>query len=196
MAPVCRFSHGSQQLHYTNPPSSLSTLKTEIKKERLKLGLCASLLVPSSIDGWVSCNEVVPKQGPLQLNPIIPSLFLNSIYPGGGKFVPPWFLRVLGGCGFNFWWQPHILLRLTPDKRIYNFRIPRTTPTHGLKKWLFEGSVVRKGPPLWKWSKIDQLFIFLAKLWIFLEPTVLHPLPHSKWGIVKKNGVGGVHLHG
>ena len=53
MAPVCRFSHGSQQLHYTNPPSSLSTLKTEIKKERLKLGLCASLLVPSSIDGWV-----------------------------------------------------------------------------------------------------------------------------------------------
>ena len=73
------------------------------------------------------------------LNPIIPSLFLNSIYPGGGKFAPPWFLRVLGGCGFNFWWQPHILLRLTPDKRIYNFRIPRTTPTHGLKKWLFEG---------------------------------------------------------
>ena len=70
MAPVCRFSHGSQQLHYTNPPSSLSTLKTEIKKERLKLGLCASLLVPSSIDGWVSCNEVVPKQGPLQLNNI------------------------------------------------------------------------------------------------------------------------------
>ena len=36
-------------------------------------------------------------------NPIIPSLFLNSIYPGGGKFAPPWFLRVLGGCGFNFW---------------------------------------------------------------------------------------------
>ena len=53
------------------------------------------------------------------------------------------------------------------------------------------GSVVRKGPPLWKWrknfTKIDQLFIFLAKLWIFLESTVLHPLPHSKWGIVKKN---------
>ena len=64
------FPMAVQQLHYTNPPSSLSTLKTEIKKERLKLGLCASLLVPSSIDGWVSCNEVVPKQGPLQLNNI------------------------------------------------------------------------------------------------------------------------------
>ena len=36
-------------------------------------------------------------------NPIIPSLFLNLIFPGGGKFAPPWFLRVLGGCGFNFW---------------------------------------------------------------------------------------------
>ena len=24
----------------------------------------------------------------LQINPIIPSLFLNSIYPGGGKFAP------------------------------------------------------------------------------------------------------------
>ena len=58
---------------------------------------------------------------------------------GGAHCAPPWFLRVLGGCGFNFWWQPHILLRLTPDKRIYNFRIPRTPPTHGLKKWLFEG---------------------------------------------------------
>ena len=75
-----------------------------------------------------------------------------------------------------------------PDKRIYNFQIPRTTPTNGLKKWLFHGLCeVRKGPPLWKWSKIDQLFIFLAKWWIFLEPKVLHPLPHSKWGIVKKN---------
>ena len=110
--------------------------------------------------------------------------------------APPWFLRVLGGCGFKFWWQPHILLRLTPDKRIYNFWIPRTTPTHGLKKWLFDGVCeVRKGPPLWKWSKIDQLFIFLAKWWIFLEPKVLHPLPHSKWGIVKKNWRVYMHIH-
>ena len=38
------------------------------------------------------------------VNPIIPSLFLNSIYPGGGQICPPpLFLRVLGGCGFNFW---------------------------------------------------------------------------------------------
>ena len=27
----------------------------------------------------------------------------------------------------------------TPDKRIYNFQIPRTTPNNGLKKWLFQG---------------------------------------------------------
>ena len=115
---------------------------------------------------------------------------------GGAHCAPPWFLRVLGGCGFKFWWQPHILLRLTPDKRIYNFWIPRTTPTHGLKKWLFDGVCeVRKGPPLWKWSKIDQLFIFLAKWWIFLEPKVLHPLPHSKWGIVKKNWRVYMHIH-
>ena len=57
---------------------------------------------------------------------------------GGGRSAPPRFLRVLGGFGFKFLLQPHILLILTPDKRIYNFRIPRTTPTHGLKKWLFE----------------------------------------------------------
>ena len=29
----------------------------------------------------------IPK---MYLNPIIPSLFLNSIYPGGGKFAPPY----------------------------------------------------------------------------------------------------------
>ena len=30
------------------------------KEGRVKLGLCASLLALSSIDGWVSCNEEVP----------------------------------------------------------------------------------------------------------------------------------------
>ena len=119
----------------------------------------------------------------LTLSRVAPSAVSKG---GGADWAPPWFLRVLGGCGFKFWWQPHILLRLTPDKRIYNFRIPRTTPTHGLKKWLFEGVCeVRKGPPLWKWSKIDQLLIFLAKWWIFLGPKVLHPLPYSKLGIFK-----------
>ena len=38
------------------------------KKERVKLGLCASLLALSNIDVWVSCIEEVPQQGPLQLN--------------------------------------------------------------------------------------------------------------------------------
>ena len=83
--------------------------------------------------------------------------------------------------------EPHILPRLMPDMRIYNFQIPRTTPTNGLKKLLFQGVYeVRKGPPLWKWSKIDQLYIFLAKWWIFVGPKVFPPLPQSKWGIVKK----------
>ena len=30
------------------------------EKERVKLGLCASVLALSSIDGWVSCYEEVP----------------------------------------------------------------------------------------------------------------------------------------
>ena len=42
--------------------------------------------------------------------------------------------------------EPHIVPRLMPDKRNYHFQIPRTTPTYGLKKWLFEGAYeVRKG---------------------------------------------------
>ena len=92
--------------------------------------------------------------------------------------------------------EPHILPRLMPDKRIYNFQIPRTTPTNGLKKLLFQGVYeVRKGPPLWKWSKIDQLYIFLAKWWIFVGPKVFPPLPQSKWGIVKKNWRVYMYIH-
>ena len=89
---------------------------------------------------------------------------------GGALCPPPRFLRVLVGYGFKFLLQPHILLRLTPDKRIYNFQIPRTTPTNGLKKLLFQGFLeVRKGTPLWNFAKLDQLFEFLGKRWIFLE---------------------------
>ena len=66
---------------------------------------------------------------------------------GGAHCAPPRFLRVLGGLWFQFFLQPHILLRLTPD-RIYNFQIPGTTPTNGLKKLLFQGFLeVRKGTP-------------------------------------------------
>ena len=51
------------------------------------------------------------------------------------------FLRGMGGYGLKLLLQPLILLRLTPeDKRIYNFHIPRTTPTNDLKKWLFQGA--------------------------------------------------------
>ena len=45
-----------------------------------------------------------------------------------------------------------------PDMRIYNFQKPRTTRTDGLKKSLFQAvDEVRKGPPLWKLGKLDQL---------------------------------------
>ena len=30
--------------------------------------------------------------------------------------------------------EPHILPRLMPDKRIYDFQIPRTTPTNSMNK--------------------------------------------------------------
>ena len=131
------------------------------------------------------------------LNPIIPSLFLNSIYPGGGKFAPPWFLRVLGGCGFNFWWQPHILLRLTPDKRIYNFRIPRTTPTHGLKKVTFWGGLwFVRVPPYESGVKLTNFsFSWQNCEFFWSQQCCTHFLTQNE-ELSKKIGVGGVHLHG
>ncbi len=54
---------GWMGLSYTavTPRASLKSDAKNRKKDRVKLGLCASLLAPSSIDGWVSCNEEVPK---------------------------------------------------------------------------------------------------------------------------------------
>ena len=43
---------------------------------------------------------------------------------GGRSAPPPRFLRVLGGYQL----EPQLLPRMTPDKRIYYFAIPRTTP--------------------------------------------------------------------
>ena len=83
-----------------------------------------------------------------------------------------------------------------PPIGIYNFQMPKTTPTDGLKMWLF--LVVyeaRKGPPLWKLSKLDQLFGFLRKRWIFLGSNLLYPLTHSKWGKVTKNQHMYTHTH-
>ena len=133
----------------------------------------------------------------IAINPIIPSLFLNSIYPGGGKFAPPWFLRVLGGCGFNFWWQPHILLRLTPDKRIYNFRIPRTTPTHGLKKVTFWGGLwFVRVPPYESGVKLTNFsFSWQNCEFFWSQQCCTHFLTQNE-ELSKKIGVGGVHLHG
>ena len=59
--------------------------------------------------------------------------------------------------------QPHILLRLTPDKRIYNFQIPGTTPTNGLKKLLFQWFV----RVLMKFSQIGPTFWIPVKTVIF-----------------------------
>ena len=60
--------------------------------------------------------------------------------------------------------------------------------TKGLKKWLFQAVYeVRKGTPLWKFGKFDQLFKLLGKRWICLGSKVLHPLPHSKWEYTHAN---------
>ena len=49
--------------------------------------ICIYVIVFSTNERFVSRSKVVLT---LRLNPIIPSLFLNSIYPGGGKFAPPY----------------------------------------------------------------------------------------------------------
>ena len=74
--------------------------------------------------------------------------------------------------------EPHILPRLMPDKRIYDFQIPRTTLTNGLKKvtfqWVYE---VRKGPPLMKIGHFGPTFIFPGKMVNFFG--VKHVAPSS-----------------
>ena len=46
-----------------------------------------------------------------------------------------------------------------PAKRIYHFQTPRTTPTNGLKKWLFLVVFeVRKGPPYEIWANRTNFY--------------------------------------
>ena len=78
--PVCRFFHGSAAaaLHKSTKSSFLNRKRERKGKARaLRISLLApsrlessidGWLLESSIDGWFSCNEEVPKQGPLQLN--------------------------------------------------------------------------------------------------------------------------------
>ena len=55
--------------------------------------------------------------------------------------------------------EPHILPRLMPNKRIYNFQIPRTTPSNGLKKLLFQGSYeICKVLPYENWANWTNFF--------------------------------------
>ena len=116
----------------------------------------------------------------IKINPIWTSLFWFFKDSGGGADLPP--PSKNGGNGWEvpkIEFEPHILPRLMPDKRIYDFQIPRTTLTNGLKKWFFQWVYeVRKGPPLWKLGILDQLLFFLGKRWIFLGSNMLHPLPH------------------
>ena len=108
-----------------------------------------------------------------------PAFFGSSKTRGGADLPPP---SKNGGNGWEvpkIELEPHILPRLMPDKRIYDFQIPRTTPTNSMKKWLSQWVYeVRKGPPLWKLGILDQLLFFLWRRWIFLGSNVLHPLPH------------------
>ena len=57
----------------------------------------------------------------------------------------------MGGSKIDL--EPHILQRLMPDKRIYHFQTPRTTPTNVLKSDFFLVVYeVRKGPPYESWA--------------------------------------------
>ena len=57
-------------------------------------------------------------------------------YNGDAVAGKPCFCSFDSCLGFGFFGslQPHILLRLTPHKRIYNFQIPKTTHSNGLKR--------------------------------------------------------------
>ena len=93
---------------------------------------------------WNSCLC-----GRLHANKLVTCVLLTLFRAGpsavskvrGGHICPPRFWRVLGGFGLNFLLEPHILPRMTPIKRIYNFQIPRTSPTDGLKKVTFSGGL-------------------------------------------------------
>ena len=65
------------------------------------------------------------------------------------------------GCGFKFYLQPPISTRLTPNKRIHNFQMPRN---HTLEA---QGTF----QVVWKLSKIYQLYICrgkIVKLYIYM----------------------------
>ena len=65
---------------------------------------------------------------------------------------------------FEFELEPHILPRLMPDKKIYHFQIPKTTPTNGLKKWLFWWFMrLVRVPPYESWANRSNFFSFWEK---------------------------------
>ena len=126
---------------------------------------------------WQNPWSSGPWQNPWMLRFIISMGFAMELWenPLHGKTHISWVLPWYMGFAIDLWQNPwdtlilprhavppglakdqtfsgHLpLLRLTQDKRIYNFQIPRTTQTDGLKKWFFSGVYeVRKGPPLWK----------------------------------------------
>ena len=79
---------------------------------------------------------------------LLEPVFLVLIWLWGGTDLPPpTNNRTYGAGGSKI--ELELLPRLMPDKRIYHFQIPRTTPTNGLKNLLFQGVYeVRRGPPL------------------------------------------------
>ena len=59
--------------------------------------------------------------------------------------------------------EPHILQRLMPDKRIYHFQTPRTTPTNGLKSDFFWWFMRFVRVPLMKVGQIGPTFLVPEK---------------------------------
>ena len=68
-------------------------------------------------------TRIMPDFNNLTLLRATPSA-VSKVWGGPPSPNPPRFLRVLGGYQL----EPQLLPRMTPDKRIYYFAIPRTTP--------------------------------------------------------------------
>ena len=92
-----------------------------------------------------------------EVNPIIPGLFLNSIYPGGGKFAPPYKMPNNGREVPKLSWNLISYRDWCQTKGFTTFRHLEPPQLMFWKVTFLVVYEVRKGPPLWKLGKSDQL---------------------------------------
>ena len=86
-----------------------------------------------------------------------------NLLGGGADLPPPTKNRILWAGGSKIELEPHILQRLMPDKRIYHFQTPRTTPTNGLKSDFFWWFMRFVRVPLMKVGQIGPTFLVPEK---------------------------------